>query len=200
MIGMQMVFDFDCTITTKLYFLFITLPDVFCNRYNYDRSKLNVLKQNMLVMNYTTFDEFINLLFGCRERLKKIEELFIKIKKEKLYILSYGFKWQIVPCLKYIGLLKYFNNENIYGFENISKKYIWLQNHLNENLVYIDDTSNDHIVLIEKLKIKKYDCSDHIIYKKYFIGSIKYYYVELKKESTGMDCLLIDLLLKIFTR
>lgn len=189
---MQVVFDFDCTLTSKIYFLFMTMTTVFCIKYNVDRQLVTLLKKNMIELNFSTIDTFISLIFGSKERLNNIKKLLSKIPKNDLFILSYSFKWQILLCLKYVDLLQYFNNENIFGFENIKKKYLWIQSHLNKNLMYIDDISDDHNKLLQQYT--NISCIDYHLFKKYFINNIIYYFFELKKESTGLNTNLINII------
>ncbi|ARF10018.1 protein kinase [Indivirus ILV1] len=137
------VFDFDCTLTSK--HLYKSL------RENTNMHDLILkLKPNQNNEKYKNdIIEYVNDIFGGIERIAKLKSLFSNLKDANidLYISSRGVVAEIASALLAVDLYSYF--QKIYGItetnggQNKTKLIYGLYDKYNE-IIYIDDNHSEH--------------------------------------------------------
>ena len=204
---MIIIFDFDYTITVKHYYHFMRCNTYLRNNYmldmytNYcsdffEKYKINhnlkdYLLKKGLDKNYTK-DSFIDYFFDLN-RLKDLINLFDDIKHHQLYILSRGDKDNIMMCLEYSGLNKYFNNDNIFGNE-VNKLDKILEFIKLDDIIYIDDSHETHDYIMNSNNDNK---MIDIYYENKKIENNMYHYIHPKYENGGIDNDIINLIKKL---
>jgi len=191
------VFDFDCTITTKHWYWFTTDLETYVQKFgaisdelNYREKILNVLKTKityMLSLNERNW--IISTFLGGSERMTYLKDLFKTLVNEKntLYILSRGNKSHIDTFLNITGLNIYFPTSNVFGCE--MKKDLFLKKLINkhERVTYIDDDNSEHLAFLRVVPLVNTFCEESDIHTYTYNETKTYVYIKLNHEGTGMD-------------
>ena len=165
--GHLIVFDFDCTLTTKHYYYFMNK-----NNINH-QTKLPILDtkitdtiddldkfRNHIRNNETSLVEkqiIIDQFFGGDSRFQKLKDVLQTLKDRGCHIIiaSRGKKEEIIALLKCVGMLDLFNE--IYG-QPTSKTFL-LFNKMNriecKYLYYFDDDRTENDTLINDFREDK---------------------------------------------
>lgn len=220
------IFDFDCTLTVRhLYHLVYTLnyfegrlfnvnyiPENV-NPMNYRPPKLNSFFDmqisnyfknsnsvnfiNDSVLNEEIMEYFLTIIWGGRNRIELIKNMFQTLKDNNIDIIisTNGKEKDVVRALQLAGLSGYVKliHEGISGntFPNVGKyngKYNFILGYIMTNynkILYIDDDGSDSEKVIAKL-MDKYDCE--IESGKYHScdNEIDYYFIDnLRKDMGG---------------
>ena len=175
------VFDFDCTITTKHWYWFTTDLSTFVQKFGNISDQFNcrekILECLKTKITYTlSFGErnWIMMTFlGGYDRIAYLKDMFKTLTTNgcTLYILSRGNKSHIDTFLNITGLNLYFSSENVYGHE--MRKDLFLKKLINkyEKVTYIDDDNTEHLAFLKSTHIEEN----------------KYTYIKLPHEGSGID-------------
>lgn len=146
-VAIKFVFDFDCTLTQEHFYWFINSNNKMTKTYDEnDRKNLKNYIFNIGTPTSETTDRMKIFFFGDNERQTALINMFEAIGKGNLYILSNGIRDHIIKLLTLFDLIKYFNEDNIYGLSasKMTKDY-YLDLFIKEgNIVYIDDDNKEH--------------------------------------------------------
>jgi predicted HAD superfamily phosphohydrolase YqeG len=175
------VFDFDCTITTKHWYWFTTDLSTFVQKFGDISDQFNcrekILECLKTKITYTlSFGErnWIMMSFlGGYDRMAYLKDMFKTLTTNgcTLYILSRGNKSHIDTFLNITGLNLYFSSENVYGHE--MRKDLFLKKLINkyEKVTYIDDDDTEHLAFLRSTCVEEN----------------KYTYIKLPHEGSGID-------------
>ena len=203
------VFDFDCTLTTKHLFYFmhprvgnhedLKLSDQTMDIIQSDVElfKNHIMGKGIKNNDYTLSDieksVLINEFFGGEERLSLLKKKLKELKKNgcDIIIASYGFKKEIIRLLMHVGLNDMF--DEIYGHKELKGPKRNLLNDkikLYKHLYYLDDDNAEHLEFIKNPDIKPLGEDPYNFYLTYGYNStnVKYNFVKsLEKNGKGLS-------------
>jgi len=210
MYGKCIVFDFDCTLTTRHWYYFLNDLNKFLEMYKndpvikgYQKDQLTMFRENIL--NNNTFDIaiLINLFFGGYERIGKLTNLFSALKRYNydMYISSRGISSQVSNALYKSGLYNYFtmihtvlDGNLLFIQTGVTEKYLAPKNQFIYNklfmeynyrkLIYLDDTNDENLQLLYMLQGVKQSTNE---YEYVMFSDREYYYVNgMMKDGSGI--------------
>jgi hypothetical protein len=198
------VFDFDCTLTARHFYYYIHNFNAFERMYGagLTTDKETQKRINEFYVGYFKNNEeldqvkdvkyrtnFLNLIFGRKERLEEIINMFDRIGRENLYIASRGDKSQILKLLRYTfgidDLSAFIKDENVFG--GVNKTEILKNIFKDKNIFYVDDDHEEHNYFVRDLssafeKITGYGVDKYIDKK---TNKIYTFYNDLTKNKEG---------------
>lgn len=158
------VFDFDCTISSRHTYFFLNVFHIYTTQFRpppqseEDVDFLSHLHRvadklkHTRALNDAEKSVFIEELFDGPERLEVLRSFFesLKARQYHLIIASRGNREQIMHCLRTIGFDDLFEKENIYdNATNKTTLILELLQQKHANVFYIDDTHDEHRLLLE---------------------------------------------------
>ena len=207
------IFDFDCTITSRHWYYFMREPksaarnpDLTYHTYMQKlyNDCLQITNNRQDDRNYSDNelkDELIKNFFGCSERYEKLVQMlhYIQSNNNEIVILSNGYSNDIHFLLRYIGIDMYFNHvigirdQNIEGYTKVNYLIYYhkqLENTANY-VFYVDDDPSEHSIYMTHLR--EYNNNpridiEHKTFVLFFNDRCRYiFYNGLKHEGTGMS-------------
>jgi hypothetical protein len=187
----QFIFDFDCTLTYRHFYLFYYNYNKFKSRYNifskYDILQYKFVNNNILSKNEK--EDIINLIFN-RIRYVKLAEYLTYLKQYgELVISSRGTRNSIIRCLEVCNLIDFFDKENIHGNEKKKDELILKKLRNNINIIYIDDNHEEHNIIESHIRyLNEDDC-----FKYYKFNDVDYIFCNiLEFEKNGINNFIIE--------
>lgn len=191
MLQYQFIFDFDCTLTYRHFYLFYYNYDKFKNRYNIS-SRYDILQYkfiNFSVLSKNEKQDIINLIFNSSRYAKLVEYLIYLKQYGELIISSRGIKESIIRCLEVCNLIDFFDKENIHGNEKKKDELILEKLKKNINIIYIDDNHKEHNIIESHVKyLNEDDC-----FRYYKFNNVNYIFCYiLEFEKNGINNFIMD--------
>jgi hypothetical protein len=208
-----LVFDFDCTLTTKHFYRYMddlvyfnktwginTNGTVSALMTNSDR-----IKEMIMTMKPSPQDKelLINEFFGGQERYAALYNGLTNLKSRgcKIIIASLGIKVQIDALLNCVDMQNLF--DEVYGAplhkeELIAQKINTMQF---TNVFYADDDNTQHIQLLKNFKINS-EPIDFPLFNQWMLDNVKYYHFKNLNKTFDKDNktgILLEYLQQIFS-
>ena len=201
---MAVVFDFDCTLTTRhMYYFFVSIVEFikmypsFNNKQTISiKSELTHIIDNNKYVSKELKDKFVDIFFGGYERVKSIENMLkiIKQKNIKLYISSRGEHKYIKKSLEILNWIQYFSLisshdgvislDDTYADYKTNTKIPFFEKYIfpyTRHVLYIDDNRCEFDIM-KSNKTAKYNG-----YEVSCIDSTMLFFINtLKKEHIGI--------------
>jgi len=202
------VFDFDCTLTIKHFYYFVSDYDIFKNAYSitstntiYDKIRDYYLKDTIAdeTDKETYITPFINLFFDGQERLNKIKKMFERIGKENLYIATRGIKSNVVKILRLIDVGDLIHEDHINPLINgkeVDKDILLEDLFKTKNIFYADDNHEEHIKFINKNNPTIVRETENTTVYRGRNGNTYTFYKSLMKEGGGISEDMLDRIAK----
>jgi len=190
------VFDFDCTLTTKHFYYFMNDLESFNNNPLWESIELKnnyeVLRHNIENGDLSLPDKelLINEFFGGNERLQSLISMIETLKSDgcTVRIASRGYKSQIIAFMKNLGLSHLFADDHITGIEKDKSQLLneYIQQLVYDHIFYIDDDSKEHNGLLNFYEMGENQDKTQL-FNKWVISEISYYFfTKLVKNENGL--------------
>jgi len=196
------VFDFDCTLTTKHYFYYMNNINHFEKFWGnnlgvlsplvnkYKELKEYILTEHKEDENKENNELLINEFFGGNIRFKFIRNGLRTLREDgcKVIIASRGYKDQIIALLRCVGLEDAFTD--VYGNEREKDELLFenITSGIFTQVFYADDDNSEHTKLLNKFRVNPASANSSPLFDRWVLGDVEYNFFKklVKNNNTGI--------------